>query len=50
MTVIVEGRETVLGPMDSCTIPAGEVRELVNRDNDVCKMLVVLPYPQGAKP
>src|SRR5579871_6938081 len=40
MTVIVDGEETVLGAMDSCTIPAGEVRELVNRDNDVCKMLV----------
>jgi uncharacterized cupin superfamily protein len=50
MTVIVDGRETVLGPMDSCTIPAGEVRELANRDNDVCKMLVVIPYPPGVKP
>ena len=31
MTVIVDGRETVLGPMDSCTIAPGEVREIVNR-------------------
>ena len=30
--------------------PPNEVRELVNRDNDVCKMLVVIPYPPGAKP
>ena len=50
MTVIVGGQETVLGPMDSCTIAPGEVRELVNRANDVCKMLVVIPYPPGAKP
>jgi quercetin dioxygenase-like cupin family protein len=43
MTVIVGGKETVLGEMDSCTIAPGEVRELVNRTNDVCKMLVVIP-------
>jgi quercetin dioxygenase-like cupin family protein len=47
MTVIVGGKETVLGAMDSCTIAPGEVRELVNHTNDVCKMLVVIPYPPG---
>lgn len=45
MTVIVDGRETVLHPLDSCTIAAGEVREIVNRTNDVCTMVVVIPYP-----
>jgi quercetin dioxygenase-like cupin family protein len=50
MTIIASGAEAVLGPMDSCTIAPGEVRELVNRDNQVCKMLVVIPYPPGAKP
>lgn len=45
MTVIVEGREELLGPMDSCTIAPGEIREIVNRSNHVCKMLVVIPYP-----
>lgn len=45
MTVIVDGKETVLGRYDSCTIPAGEVREIVNRTNDVVTMLVVIPYP-----
>ena len=45
MTVIVDGAETVLERMDSCTIPAGEMREIVNRGNDVCTMLVVMPYP-----
>jgi hypothetical protein len=49
MTVIVGGTETVLGPMDSCTIAPNEVREIVNRENGVCKMLVVIPYPSGAK-
>ncbi|MBV9556952.1 MAG: cupin domain-containing protein, partial [Pseudolabrys sp.] len=36
MTVIVGGRETVLGRYDSCTIAPNEVREIVNRRNDVC--------------
>ena len=45
MTVIVAGQESVLGPMDSVTIAPGEVREIVNRSNHVCKMLVVIPYP-----
>jgi mannose-6-phosphate isomerase-like protein (cupin superfamily) len=50
MTVIVAGRETVLQAFDSCTIATGEVREIVNRSNHVCKMLVVIPYPPGTKP
>jgi len=49
MTVIIGGKETVLRKYDSCTIPAGEVREIVNRSNEVCSMLVVLPYPPGHK-
>ena len=47
MTVIVNGQETVLGRLDSCTVPAGEVREIVNRGNEICTMLVVMPYPPG---
>ena len=50
MTVIVGGAETILGPMDSCTIPPGEVREIINRSNHTCKMLVVLPYPPKVTP
>lgn len=50
MTVIVDGNETVLKSLDSCTIPPGEVREIVNRTNSVCRMLVVIPYPPGANP
>ena len=45
MTVIVDGKETVLQSMDSCAIPGGETREIVNRGNAVCTMLVVMPYP-----
>lgn len=47
MTVIIGGVETVLQPMDSCTIAPNEVREIINRSNHVCKMLVVIPYPPG---
>lgn len=45
VTVLTTAGEAVLGPMDSCTIAPGEIRELVNRSNHVCKMLVVIPYP-----
>ncbi len=50
MTVIIGGTETVLGPMDSATIAPGEVREIINRSNHVCKMLVVFPYPPEVRP
>ena len=50
MTIAVGGQEAVLGAFDSCTIPPGEVREIQNRSNHICKMLVVIPYPPGAKP
>ena len=50
LTLIMGGAETVLGPMDFWTIQPGEVREIVNRDNHVCKILVVIPYPPGVKP
>jgi quercetin dioxygenase-like cupin family protein len=50
MTLTVDGKETVLGPMDSCTIAPNEVRRIVNLENDVCKMLVVIPYPPEVKP
>jgi mannose-6-phosphate isomerase-like protein (cupin superfamily) len=45
MTVVVEGTETVLGAMDSCTIAPGELRTIENRSNLTCKMLVVIPFP-----
>jgi quercetin dioxygenase-like cupin family protein len=50
MTVIVDGKETVLRRLDSCTIPPGEVREIINRSNEICTMLVVIPYPPGYAP
>lgn len=49
MTLIVGNNETVLSRFDSCTIAPGEERKIENRSNDICKMLVVLPYPEGKK-
>jgi len=50
LTVRAEGREEVAGPMDAVFIPGGEEREIVNRGNDVCTIVVVMPYPPGAAP
>ncbi|MEL7459944.1 MAG: cupin domain-containing protein [Pseudomonadota bacterium] len=50
MTIEWDGREDVIGPMDSCTVPAGQVRRIENKSNHVCKMLVVIPYPEGGRP
>tara|TARA_B100001105_G_C22146416_1_gene338190 strand:+ start:271 stop:621 length:351 start_codon:yes stop_codon:yes gene_type:complete len=50
MTITVDGIDTIIGPMDSCTIPAGEVRILENRTNNVVKMIVVIPYPDEDRP
>jgi quercetin dioxygenase-like cupin family protein len=50
LTVRAEGREEVAGPMDTIFIPGGEEREIVNAGNDVCTILVIMPYPEGAGP
>jgi Mannose-6-phosphate isomerase len=50
MTLEWDGQSVVLGPMDSVTIPPGQIRRIENRSNHVCKMLVVIPYLPGAKP
>lgn len=48
MTIIIDGKETVLRKYDSCTIAPNEVRKIENRSNLVCTMLVVIPYPPEA--
>lgn len=50
MTVIINGEETILKKLDSCTIAAGEVRTIENRTNHICSLMVVIPYPPGVKP
>lgn len=41
-----DGTEENLGPLDSCFIPAGEAREVLNLTNAVASMLVVMPYAE----
>ena len=50
MTVDIDGTQTVLRAMDSCTIPPNETRRIENKSNHICKMLVVMPYPGGTRP
>jgi mannose-6-phosphate isomerase-like protein (cupin superfamily) len=45
LTLIVDGKETVLGPNDSCFIGPNERREIINRGNDVVTMLVAVSTP-----
>jgi quercetin dioxygenase-like cupin family protein len=47
LTLIVDGKETVLKKHDSCFIGPNEHREIVNRGNEVCSILVaVTPAPK----
>ncbi len=47
LTVIVDGKETVLKKNDSCFIGPNENREIVNRTNEVCSILVAIaPAPK----
>lgn len=41
--------DVVLGPLDSCCIPAHETRTVTNHGNEVATMLVVMPYPPAAE-
>ena len=50
LTLIIDGKETVLKKYDSVTIAPNEVREIVNRSNHMCSILVSIPYPPGHKP
>jgi mannose-6-phosphate isomerase-like protein (cupin superfamily) len=42
LTVIVDGKGTVLKKNDSCFIGSNESREIVNRGNEVCSILVAM--------
>ena len=42
LTVIVNGKETVLKKNDSCYIGPNESREIVNRTNEVCTIFVAV--------
>ena len=45
LTVIVNGRETVLNAMDSCVIEPNETREIINRSNEICTIAVAVATP-----
>ncbi len=49
VTVATDDGETVLGPLDSCRLAAGEARSIVNRTNRPASMLVAMPYPEGSR-
>ena len=42
LTVIVGGKETVLKTNDTCYIGPNESREIINRGNEVCTILVAV--------
>jgi mannose-6-phosphate isomerase-like protein (cupin superfamily) len=42
LTVIVDGKETVLKKNDSCVIGPNESREIINRGNEVCTIFVAV--------
>ena len=46
LTLIADGKETVLKANDSCFIGPNESREIINRGNDVVTMLVAVSTPQ----
>ena len=45
LTVITGGKETVLKKGDSCCIGPNEHREIVNRGNEICSILVAIAPP-----
>ena len=44
-TVIVNGKETMLKANDSCVIEPNEMREIINRGNEVCTIVVAVAMP-----
>jgi mannose-6-phosphate isomerase-like protein (cupin superfamily) len=45
LTVIVDGKETVLRKNDSCFIGPNESREIINRSNELCTIVVAVAAP-----
>ena len=49
LTITTVDGETVIRRLDSCHLAAGERRKIENRTNTPASMLVVMPYPEGAR-
>lgn len=47
VTIKTASEEIVLSSLDSCAIPANEVREVNNHSNEVATMLVVMAYAEA---
>jgi mannose-6-phosphate isomerase-like protein (cupin superfamily) len=45
LTIIIDGKETVLKQNDSCFIGPNESREIINRGNEVATILVAISVP-----
>lgn len=45
LKISAEGKEHILGPLDSVFIGPGVERAVLNPTNEVATMLVVMPYP-----
>ena len=49
VTVVTDDGEVTLGLMDACRLAPNEARAVENRTNSPASMLVVMPYPDGAR-
>jgi quercetin dioxygenase-like cupin family protein len=49
VTVRTDDDEVTLKPLDSCYLAPNEARSIVNGTNLPASMLVVMPYPGGAR-
>lgn len=47
LTIVVNGREGVLRKNDACVIEGNETREIINRGNEVCTILVAMVPPRA---
>jgi quercetin dioxygenase-like cupin family protein len=45
ITIIIDGKETVLKAHDSCFVGPNESREIINRGNEVASILVAIAAP-----
>jgi mannose-6-phosphate isomerase-like protein (cupin superfamily) len=49
ITVVTDAGEATLRSYDSCYLAPNEARSVENRTNRPASMLVVMPYPSGAR-
>ena len=49
LVIRTDDRDETLRPLDSCHLPAGEARSIENRGPTTATMVVVMPYPEGAR-